>query len=366
MIESRDYKYNIAMMNKFCECIGSNVYMADNFSDLSAYVESLNSKVLWVFDNNTSRMVRPIPAPNIILECGEDSKSLKSVERILQKAFESDFDKDSIIIAMGGGVVLDTAAFAASIYKRGCKLVFIPTTLLAMCDACIGGKTAVDFNNTKNIIGTYFPATDVILCTDCLQSLTEASFQNGLGEVIKTAFLSKDDELLKELVLNKKDILKREDSALKRIVGLSVKIKSDYVNRDPKEQNGIRYALNLGHTFGHALESLRRMNVNHGQAVAWGVCRSAVVSKELNLCSDYFATSIIRLYEEYGFDTNYKINYGEWNEYHKYLMKDKKIRDNKLKFILLTEQGSFTFRELDERIIKHAVIEGPETKDVLL
>lgn len=353
-------------MRKICECITTDVYMADNFTDLSAYVEKLNSKILWICDDNTSRMVRPLPEPNVILECGEEAKNFKSVEKIIQKAFEGNFDRDSIFLAMGGGSVLDTAGFAASVYKRGCRLIFIPTTLLAMCDAGIGGKTALDFNNSKNIIGTYYPANEVIFCTECLQSLTELSFQNGLGEVIKAAFLSKSDELLRELVVNKKNILKREDFNLRRIVELSVKVKCDYVNNDPKEENGIRIALNLGHTFAHALESLRRMNVSHGQAVAWGVCKSAYVSKELKLCSEYFADSVIRLYEEYGFDTSYKINYGEWNEYRKYLMKDKKIRDNRNQFILLTGQGSFTIKELDERIIKNAVIEGPQTKDVLL
>lgn len=342
-------------MQEIGKAVKSNVYLADNFSDLTMFLEKINIRTLWVVDTNTARLVRPLPEAHVIIGSNEGSKSLKSVQEIITAASDRNFSRTDTFVAMGGGLVTDTVAFAASIYKRGCRLLLIPSTLLAMTDASIGGKTAVNFSNTKNLIGTFYPANDVIICPDYLKSLPEKTYKCGLAEIIKASFLTKNDDLMKELVLNKDKILSRDMETLKRVITLSVRIKCAYVNNDPCEEKGIRKALNFGHTFGHALESLKRMNVTHGEAVAWGMAKAAKAALDKRLCDEDLVKSLMYLLSVYGFDTAYRINPGDWNEYRRYLFKDKKIKNGALKFILLKEQGRPIEAELDEALLKSIV-----------
>lgn len=343
-------------MQELLSCLGTRVLVASDFNDLSYHVGSLGRNTLWVCDSNTARMVRPLPNPNVIIEPGESSKNYSSVEKIISTAVENNLGRDCSFVALGGGVVCDITAFSASIYMRGCKVVLIPTTLLSMCDASIGGKTCVDFKYTKNLIGTFFPANEVLICADTIKSLSNKDFINGLAEVIKHCFLTKNDELFNILATSKEQIMERKPEVLSKIVSLSLEVKKSYVDQDPYDRLGIRAALNLGHTFGHALESLSRLQCTHGQAVAWGISRSTQASKEMGLCDPNFAAGVDKLLSYYGYDINYKINRSDWLDYKYHLSKDKKVVNRVVKFVLLKDQGEIVVSEIDEVLIKKLVM----------
>jgi hypothetical protein len=203
---------------------------------------------------------------------------------------------------------------------RGCHLTLVPTTLLCMCDASLGGKTAIDYGGTKNLIGTFNPADEVLVCVDTLRTLSDHEFLNGLGEVIKHAFLSPDEELYKFLIVHHREIMQRDVPTLDQLVTLSLNVKNWYLEQDPLETKGIRSMLNLGHTFGHALESLSHFSgMSHGQAVAWGTCRAAEAALELHLGDETYLNGIIKLFRDYGFPVDYRIGRGDWIEYAEHL-----------------------------------------------
>ena len=206
---------------------------------------------LSVFDGNTASLFSDRnPEYSLVLPPGEAAKSWTSVERIIKRALAISLGRDSLIAAVGGGVVTDVTAFAASIYMRGCRVTLIPTTLLAMVDAAIGGKTGIDFGNTKNLVGSFYPADEVRICPDLLKTLPPHEYRSGLAEVIKHAMLepSSPGNLWDSLVNKRGEILERQESSLEEIIRRAAKVKVDIVSSDLKE-NGPRAFLNLGHTF---------------------------------------------------------------------------------------------------------------------
>ena len=260
-------------MREFLNCLGTKVFMADSFTDLSYHVGTYGNNTLWVCDSNTARMVRPLPKPNVILEAGESSKSFACLERILSVAIDSGLGRDCTFIALGGGMICDITAFAASIYMRGCKVILIPTTLVSMASSVLGGKTSINFKFAKDIVGTFFPANEVLICTDSLKSLPNKDYMNGFAEVLKHSLLTKDDSLFNIIATQKQKIMERDPATLKEIITISLQIKKSYIDNDPYERLGVRAALNLGSTFAYALEGMSRLQWSSGQAVAWGVCR---------------------------------------------------------------------------------------------
>lgn len=345
-------------MKEIINCLGTRVLMADDFADLSYHVGTYGSNTLWVCDTNTSRMVRPLPTPNVVIENGESTKNFGSIERIISTAMDNGLGRDCTFIALGGGMVCDVTAFAASIYMRGCKVILIPTTLLGMVDACIGGKTAINFRFAKNIVGSFFPANEVLICIDCLKSLSNRDYMNGFAEVLKDSLLTKDDTLFNILASQKQKILEKDPEVLKTIVSLSLQIKNSFVENDPYERQGIRSALNLGHTFAHALESLSRLQWSYGQAVAWGICRAAETSRELGLCSDEFAAGVLKLFAYYEFETNYKIQRGDWMDFKAQLLKDKHSSNGKVNFTLIRDQGEYEIRSVEDDVLKKLVMQA--------
>ena len=347
-------KYKV--MKKLFESLGSNIYIADDFSELSYQVGNYGNNVIWVCDSNTARMVRPMPEPNVILSPGETSKNWQSIERILGVASDAKITRDGYFIALGGGVICDVAGFAGSVYNRGCKVILIPTTLLSMVDASLGGKTGINFHNAKNQIGTFYPAKDVLICIDCLKYLSQKEFINGLAEVIKHAFLTENKALYELLRDSNADILSRNKEVLRKLVELSLDVKRSYIEQDPKETNGIRTALNLGHTFAHALESFTRMQWSHGEAVAWGVCRAAAISLEFGKCSLAFENQVYKLFQSFGYNIDYRIDRGEWLAFSSYINKDKKRFDGKVKFVLPLDFGKWETVSIEDEIVRKHVI----------
>jgi 5-deoxy-5-amino-3-dehydroquinate synthase len=206
---------------------------------------------------------------------GEEAKTLATVEDLCRRFAAWGLLRGDAVIALGGGVVGDTAGFAAATYHRGVAVLQVPTTLLAMVDAAIGGKTAVNLPEGKNLVGAFHQPVGVLADTDTLATLPEQEYRSGLGEVAKYALLGDvvaDPTGLVELLrLKTTEVLARDPAVLGDLVTRCVQIKADVVARDPEERTGLRATLNLGHTFAHALETAGGYGLSHGEAVAIGL-----------------------------------------------------------------------------------------------
>lgn len=238
-----------------------------------------------------------------ILGAGEKYKTIENVLEIVRAALNSNFNRNCLFVAIGGGVLSDMTGFAASMFKRGVDVEFVPTTLLSDVDASIGGKTGCDFDSYKNMIGAFYPAKKIHIWSSFIQSLPQNEFISGLGEVVKTAFLF-SPELTEILKTQKEKVMSRNEEVLQKIITICAKAKAKTVHEDFKEK-GIRAYLNYGHTFGHALETVAGLGkISHGEAVAWGIGRALELSLDKNLCSAEFANECKSILFDYGFCTD--------------------------------------------------------------
>ncbi|WP_296028259.1 3-dehydroquinate synthase family protein [uncultured Treponema sp.] len=237
-----------------------------------------------------------------ILGAGEKYKTIENVLEIVRAALNSNFNRNCLFVAIGGGVLSDMTGFAASMFKRGVDVEFVPTTLLSDVDASIGGKTGCDFDSYKNMIGAFYPAKKIHIWSSFIQSLPQNEFISGLGEVVKTAFLF-SPELTEILKTQKEKVMSRNEEVLQKIIAICAKAKAKTVHEDFKEK-GIRAYLNYGHTFGHALETVAGLGkISHGEAVAWGIGRALDLSLNKKLCTAEFAKECKSILFEYGFCT---------------------------------------------------------------
>lgn len=223
--------------------------------------------------------------PSFALEPGEDSKTFVALERVLEFIAQNKLDRGSVLVALGGGVVGDLGGLAAALYMRGIPFVQVPTTLLAQVDSSVGGKTAVNLTAGKNLAGAFHQPALVVADTSTLATLSADEFRSGLGEVLKTALLA-GEHALALLEDESKPLLARDPDVLTEIVHLCVSTKASIVARDPHEK-GRRKLLNLGHTFGHAIEHTAGYGkIPHGVAIAVGVQLALAASRRVTRLAD--------------------------------------------------------------------------------
>ncbi len=220
-------------------------------------------------------LARQIGAELLTIPIGEQAKSWETLQNLTDELIKRGCGRDTLLIALGGGVTTDLVGFAASIYMRGVSLIFIPTTLLAMVDASIGGKTAIDTSHGKNLIGTLYPPQAIFADLEMLHTLSEKEWFNGLAEIIKMGLIH-DPSLWEMAVKNRKDPT--------LILG-AIQGKISIVEQDPNEQS-LRRILNFGHTIGHALEAVADYALPHGEAVALGCIVEAYLSMQLGYLSE--------------------------------------------------------------------------------
>ncbi len=317
---------------------------------------------MYVADTNTAEILKKTPGfnasvPLVILEAGESHKNFDSIKLILETALRSSLARDSVFVGFGGGVICDMTAFAASLYMRGARLQLIPTTLLAMADAAIGGKTGIDFENYKNCVGSFYPAEEIHIATAFLSSLSEREYRSGLAEVFKTALLyaPKLYQIMRE---RRPEILLRDPQLLAEIVRRCVQAKAKVVERDFRE-SGERMFLNLGHTFGHALESVAGFGaVTHGDAVAWGIGRAMDLGLKLGITDADYAAEIKTALAEYQWsaDPLHPVFFGkDSSEIATKLLtamkNDKKKRDGAVRFVLQREINSTLVTEVPDEAV---------------
>jgi 3-dehydroquinate synthase len=278
-------------------------------------------------------------------DVSEKLKSFKNVNELAEKCLSNNFNRNDVLISLGGGILGDYSAFAASIIKRGINFVNIPTTLLAQVDSSIGGKTGVNSKFGKNLIGTFYQPKLVVSDIEFLKSLPQRELVCGYAEILKHALILKSN-LFNWLKNNSKELLQNRNlNFLKKAVIESCKIKIYFVNKDVYEKN-IRMMLNFGHTFAHAIETQNKYSkrINHGEAVIMGMMMATKLSYLKKLCSLDTLNQLKLIYNSNNLKHDIKTRFKK-NEYHKiaeYMSADKKNNDKKINLILLKKIGQTT------------------------
>ncbi len=278
------------------------------------------------------------------LSPGEQNKNLRSLEQLFEALFEQQADRKSLVVALGGGVVTDMAGFAAATWMRGIRWVALPSTLLGMVDASVGGKTAVDFRTAKNSVGAFWQPSGVVCDVSLLQTETERAYRGALAEVVKTALIG-DAELFELLEQQTEQVVAREPSLVKELVRRSVAVKADVVSRDERE-SGLRASLNLGHTVGHALESQGGYDRwSHGEAVSLGLVIALRLGQRLGVTPGELADRTIRLLERLKLPI--RVDTASLKQATELLAHDKKRRGRAIQFVLAEAVGRVSLRPIE-------------------
>ncbi|MGN0352167.1 MAG: 3-dehydroquinate synthase [Roseburia sp.] len=284
-----------------------------------------------------------------IFEAGEASKNLDTVSKLYEHLILNHFDRQDVLIAFGGGVVGDLTGFTAATYLRGIDFIQIPTTLLSQVDSSVGGKTGVDFQQYKNMVGAFYQPKLVYMNLSLLKTLPEKQLISGLGEVLKHGLI-KNKEYFNWMCENAASVKKLDFATMEEVVYQSCLIKRDVVERDAKEL-GERALLNFGHTIGHAIEKLSDFSLYHGECVGLGCIAAAYLSNKQGNISEEELQFIEKTFQDFGFRTS--ICGYDANEILKATKSDKKMVGSKVKFILLQDIGNaYIYRDLtDEDIL---------------
>lgn len=327
-----------------------NIKITDSFSNLAESLEEIKApnKLLIVTDSNVERLYGEevlsilkdsgYDAGIYAFKAGEENKNMESILGICGACLEHKLDRKSMIIALGGGVVGDMAGFAAAIYMRGIDFVQIPTTLLSQSDSSVGGKTGIDFMQSKNILGAFHQPKLVYINVSVLKTLPEREFVSGMGEVIKHGII-RDKHFFEFLKENCESIKNLESKCLIKTVKRNCEIKASVVEEDEKE-NGLRAILNFGHTIGHAVESVLDFELTHGECVGLGMIAASHIGYKRGLINAEEKERITEIMEMYNFRT--RVILPSDDEIMHFMQNDKKKLGGKLKFVLPKGIGKTT------------------------
>ncbi len=341
-IKQEEKSYPIIIKNEEITDLAEKIL---SFINGKTYLAVISEKVEKLYGKQLK-----IPKENkFILKDGEKEKNFKTYKKIMERALKMNLTRKSAMIAIGGGVAGDITGFAASTYMRGIQFIQIPTTLLACVDSSVGGKTAIDTDFGKNLIGTFYQPEIVFINPKFLKTLDERQFRSGMGEVLKYSFIEKscncEEELNLTNFLSEKscDILNRDEKTLSKLIEICIKLKISVVEKDEKE-NDLRRILNFGHTYGHAIEKITKYKkYTHGEAVAEGMKFAFSLAVKRNLTDKNYKFLAEDVMKKYKFPQIPKFNPEKMTE----LMKlDKKASSDKIVFILPTDYSAVEAFEL--------------------
>ena len=340
-----------------------HIYLEPDFAKLPEAVEPLNIKErkLCIVADSTTAELYGAELKEILKEtctyvsmfvfpAGEVNKTLNTVRDLYEHLILEKFDRKDMLVALGGGVVGDLTGFAAATYLRGIGFIQIPTTLLSQVDSSIGGKTGVDFDAYKNMVGAFHMPRLVYMNLNVLKTLPDRQFACGMGEIIKHGLIQ-DSDYLEKLSTYQREIREKNYAALLWMVAGSCKIKRHVVEEDPTEQ-GIRAWLNFGHTIGHSVEKLKDFTLCHGECVAIGCAAAAWMSWKRGLISEKEKEAAEQLLLDYQLPVSVKELKPE--DIVKTTKLDKKMDAGKVKFVLLKKIGeAFVTRDVeDEELLR--------------
>jgi 3-dehydroquinate synthase len=283
---------------------------------------------------------------------GEGSKSLAELSRLYDALYDMAADRRTAVVAVGGGVVGDLGGFAAATYNRGLPLLMVPTTLLAMVDSSVGGKTGVNHPKGKNLIGAFHQPAGVWIDTAFLDTLPDREFRSGLAEVVKYGVIL-DAPFFEWLEANTAAVLARDPAALRHVVGRSCRLKADVVEQDEREETGLRAVLNYGHTFAHAFETVGGYGGwLHGEAVAAGMVCAARLAERHGLIGPDLGRRQLALLTAFGLPTVAKPGWPA-DDLIAVMRRDKKAAGGRMRFILPTRLGEVKlFDDVPEALIR--------------
>ncbi len=334
----------------------------DAYQKLNIYIAEYKPSAIFILvDENTNNYCLPILLETleteteieiIEIEAGEENKNIETCSGVWHALTELGADRKSLMVNLGGGVITDLGGFVASTFKRGISFVNIPTTLLSMVDASVGGKTGVDLGVLKNQIGLFSDPEMVLIDPRYLETISNRELRSGLAEIIKYG-ITYDIGLWNEI----RDFKEFNLSNISKLIHRSIEIKNEVVTKDPKEK-GLRKVLNFGHTLGHAIESYfleseDKENLTHGEAIAIGIVTEAFISQKLlNFPSEHLKAikeTILTVYEKVAIDqTDYEAIIG-------LMIHDKKNVGGQVNFVLLTDFEQF---KLDCNVEKALLIDA--------
>lgn len=327
-----------------------DILFTDSFDALGKAMEDIKAqkKILIVTDTNVEKLYAK-EVNDLLLKsgydsrvfafkAGEENKNINSILDICVAAMNHGLDRKSMIIALGGGVVGDMAGFAASIYMRGIPFVQIPTTLLSQSDSSVGGKTGIDFMESKNILGAFHQPRLVYINVNTLKTLPKEQFVSGMGEVIKHGII-RDGSFFDYLEKNADRVKSLDSETLIKMDKINCSIKADVVEKDEREM-GLRAILNFGHTIGHAVESAFDFKMTHGECVGLGMIGASYIAQKRGMISKEDLERIENILNLYGFKA--KVKLPPTDKVMGYMQKDKKKTEGKLKFVLPLKIGDVT------------------------
>ena len=285
---------------------------------------------------------------------GESRKNVDTINEIYETLITNQFDRNDMLIALGGGVAGDMTGFAAATYLRGIDFIQVPTSLLAQVDSSIGGKTGVDFKAYKNMVGAFYMPKLVYMNLSTLNSLPEREYLSGMGEIIKHGLI-KDQEYFLWLSENRQKIIEKDYETLKQMIYVSCNIKRVVVENDPKEK-GERALLNFGHTIGHAVEKVKDFQLLHGECVTIGLAAASYLSKIKGYISDADYSNILSVISDFKLPVTTDLVKAE--EVVKATLNDKKMDSGVIKFILIHGIGNGV---IDRTITQELMLEAVET-----
>ncbi|ABE53558.1 3-dehydroquinate synthase [Shewanella denitrificans OS217] len=326
--------------------------------------QSLQSKKVFIVTNDVVAPLYLTQVKAALADCasvdvfvlpdGEKNKDLAHLEQIFSALLEKNYARDTTLLALGGGVIGDMTGFAAACYQRGVPFVQVPTTLLAQVDSSVGGKTAVNHPLGKNMIGAFYQPQCVIIDTQCLHSLPKAEFDAGMAEVIKYGIIW-DAEFFLWLENNIAALKALDTQALTYAIAKCCAIKADIVSQDETEQ-GVRALLNLGHTFGHAIEAqMGYGNWLHGQAVAAGSVLAAKTALALGLLDALSVQRIENLFRAFDLPIDGPQSMA-FSDYMRHMRRDKKVLASKIRLILPQAIGQAgIYSDVDEALLAQVI-----------
>lgn len=324
----------------------SKIKVHSSFAKLKFLLLKYRS-VFVIYDGNVREYVDKIApgSPAMAITADEGHKTIETVMKICRWLLDQKAGRDALLLAVGGGVTTDLVGFAAGIYKRGIRYANVPTSLLAMVDAGIGGKTGVNVDDFKNMLGVIRQPEFCYICTPVLKTLPESELISGAAELIKT-FIIKNEKGRYETAVK---VLSNpfDEQALSPLIEAAANIKSKIVRKDPEEK-GIRRVLNLGHTYGHAIEWWQRRNnvmvpYTHGEAVAAGIVRAAVKSEEDGIAVPGLAQRLREDLRCCGLPVEMPCSESDIEEA---LAQDKKTYGGKLNFVYIKEIGKVVVKKI--------------------
>lgn len=318
---------------------------------LAKYINSRNEKYIFFIDKNVSAIYNGLTDiikkkwQILYVNPSEPAKSFKQIINLYNTLHKLKINRSYTFVALGGGVTTDLVGFLASTYMRGCRLNLVPTTLLAMTDAAVGGKTGLNFMGSKNLAGTFYPADEVNIDLDFLKTLKKNDLQNGWAEIVKVSLL-KSPELYSFLAEKKRKVSKK-------LIKLAIEAKMRYCIDDIDTEK--RIFLNLGHTFAHVLESSSSFSINHGKAVAIGMRAAAVLSQRLDFLTPGEYSKIIEHMNKYELPDGIENESIDFAKISDFLIMDKK-NTSSFNIILFKGKNELTLEKIkDSNIIESTI-----------